>query len=107
MTRATDSWMVSRGGPPRWYRASDRRPWQEWLISRKHGTLGQHGDLWRFDLGDIEAKVSGLELGFQILLFRLEGADAPAVFVQNGINDLLGQRLIAYLEVLQEFTFHG
>lgn len=28
-------------------------------------------------------------------------------FVQNGIDNLLGQRLIAHLDVLQEFTFHG
>lgn len=31
----------------------------------------------------------------------------PAILVHNGVNDLLRQRLIVYLEVLQKISFHG
>ena len=33
--------------------------------------------------------------------------DVAAVLVHNGVDDLLGQRLIAYLEILQKLTLHG
>lgn len=58
-------------------------------------------------LEGLQAILCGLELGFQVVIFSPDGTDAPAVLVQNGVDDLLGQSLIAHLEVLQEFTFHG
>ena len=58
-------------------------------------------------LEGLQAILGGLELGRQAFLLRLDGTDAPAVLVQNSIDDLLGQRLVAHLDVLQEFAFHG
>lgn len=58
-------------------------------------------------LEGLQAILGGLELGCQAFFLCLDSTDAPAVLVQNGIDDLLGQRLVAHLDVLQEFAFHG